>query len=28
MPKPTSLAMEEFMEGKIHHRYPSQEGAE
>lgn len=28
MPKPTSLAMEEFVEGKIHHRYPSQEGAE
>jgi DNA-directed RNA polymerase subunit K/omega len=28
MPKPTSLAMEEFTEGKIHHRYPSQEGAE
>ena len=28
MPKPTSLAMEEFMDGKIHHRYPSQEGAE
>jgi DNA-directed RNA polymerase subunit K/omega len=28
MPKPTSLAMEEFMEGKIHHRYPTQEGAE
>jgi DNA-directed RNA polymerase subunit K/omega len=28
MPKPTSLAMEEFIEGKIHHRFPSQEGAE
>ncbi|MDP4657115.1 MAG: DNA-directed RNA polymerase subunit omega [Algoriphagus sp.] len=28
MPKPTSLAMEEFVEGKIHHRFPSQEGAE
>jgi DNA-directed RNA polymerase subunit K/omega len=28
MPKPTSLAMEEFIEGKIHHRYPTQEGAE
>jgi DNA-directed RNA polymerase subunit K/omega len=28
MPKPTSLAMEEFAEGKIHHRFPSQEGAE
>lgn len=28
MPKPTSLAMEEFTEGKIHHRFPSQEGAE
>jgi DNA-directed RNA polymerase subunit K/omega len=28
MPKPTSLSMEEFTEGKIHHRYPSQEGAE
>ena len=28
MPKPTSLAMEEFTEGKIHHRYPTQEGAE
>ena len=28
MPKPTSLAMEEFTEGKTHHRYPSQEGAE
>ena len=27
MPKPTSLAMEEFVEGKIHHRFPSQEGA-
>ena len=28
MPKPTSLAMEEFTEGKIPHRFPSQEGAE
>jgi|UniRef100_UPI004047681C DNA-directed RNA polymerase subunit K/omega len=28
MPKPTSLAMEEFVEGKIHHRFPSQEGTE
>lgn len=28
MPKPTSLAMEEFVEGKINHRFPSQEGAE
>ena len=28
MPKPTSLAMEEFTEGKILHRFPSQEGAE
>ena len=28
MPKPTSLAMEEFTEGKINHRFPSQEGAE
>ena len=28
MPKRTSLAMEEFTEGKIHHRFPSQEGAE
>ena len=28
MPKPTSLAMEEFTEGKIHNRFPSQEGAE
>jgi DNA-directed RNA polymerase subunit K/omega len=22
MPKPTALAMEEFMEGKLYHRYP------
>jgi DNA-directed RNA polymerase subunit K/omega len=28
MPKPTSLAMEEFTEGKIHYRFPSEEGAE
>ena len=28
MPKPTSLAMEEFTEGKIHQSFPSQEGAE
>lgn len=28
MPKPSSLAMEEFTEGKIHYRFPSEEGAE
>ncbi|MCS5491591.1 DNA-directed RNA polymerase subunit omega [Algoriphagus limi] len=25
MPKPTSLAMEEFMEGKVYYRYPEEE---
>lgn len=28
MPKPSTLAMEEFVEGKVYHRYPDQEGAE
>jgi DNA-directed RNA polymerase subunit K/omega len=28
MPKPSTLAMEEFIEGKVYHRYPDQEGAE
>ncbi len=25
MPKPTTLAMEEFMEGKVYHRFPEEE---
>lgn len=25
MPKPSTLAMEEFLEGKVYHRYPEQE---
>jgi DNA-directed RNA polymerase subunit K/omega len=28
MPKPSTLGMEEFIEGKVYHRYPVQEGAE
>lgn len=28
MPKPSTLAMEEFIEGKIYYRYPDQEEAE
>ncbi|WP_296700064.1 DNA-directed RNA polymerase subunit omega [Algoriphagus sp.] len=28
MPKPSTMAMEEFMEGKIYHRYPNEESAE
>lgn len=28
MPKPSTLAMEEFIEGKVYHRFPDQEGAE
>lgn len=26
MPKPSSLALDDFLEGKIHHRYPEVEG--
>ena len=28
MPKPSTLGMEEFIEGKVYHRVPDQEGAE
>ncbi|OYX12952.1 MAG: DNA-directed RNA polymerase subunit omega [Algoriphagus sp. 32-45-6] len=28
MPKPSTLAMEEFVEGKIYHRFPQQEEGE
>jgi DNA-directed RNA polymerase subunit K/omega len=28
MPKPSTLAMEEFIDNKVYHRYPDQEGAE
>ncbi len=28
MPKPSTMAMEEFMEDKIYHRYPSEESGE
>ncbi|AMQ55909.1 DNA-directed RNA polymerase subunit omega [Algoriphagus sanaruensis] len=28
MPKPSTLAMEEFIEGKVYHRYPDQEEGE
>ncbi|MBN7813819.1 DNA-directed RNA polymerase subunit omega [Algoriphagus pacificus] len=28
MPKPSTMAMEEFLEGKVYHRFPSEEGAE
>lgn len=28
MPKPSTLSMEEFMEGKVYHRYPDQEVGE
>jgi len=28
MPKPSTLSMEEFMEGKVYHRYPDQEAGE
>ena len=28
MPKPSTLAMEEFVENKIYHRFPEQEEAE
>lgn len=28
MPKPSTLAMEEFIEGKIYHRFPQQEEGE
>jgi hypothetical protein len=28
MPKPSTLGMEEFIEGKVYHRFPDQEGAE
>ncbi|MCE2707500.1 MAG: DNA-directed RNA polymerase subunit omega [Bacteroidota bacterium] len=28
MPKPSSLAMEEFLESKVHFRYPTEEGEE
>ena len=28
MPKPTNLAVEEFLEGKVYYRYPEEEGAE
>lgn len=28
MPKPSTLAMEEFIEGKVYHRFPDKEGAE
>lgn len=28
MPKPSTLAMEEFMEGKVYNRFPEQESAE
>jgi DNA-directed RNA polymerase subunit K/omega len=28
MPKPSTMAMEEFMEGKVYFRFPDQEGAE
>ncbi|MEN2283852.1 DNA-directed RNA polymerase subunit omega [Algoriphagus sp. SE2] len=28
MPKPSTMAMEEFLEGKIYYRYPNEESAE
>jgi DNA-directed RNA polymerase subunit K/omega len=28
MPKPSTMAMEEFMEGKVYYRFPAEEGAE